>query len=328
MRTAAILAAAVLGSTPSAASEPPLRVVVLGSGTPAPSRTQAGTAILVQAGNDNLLFDCGRGCTTRLGQYEPRLLPRIDRLFLTHLHSDHVVGIPDLWLNGWTQGRNAPLRIWGPAGTGQMMDGLRQAYAADLSYRLSDGVPASDAGLRPAVTIVRRDGVVYRNGDLTVTAFAVRHGGIPAFGYRIDRGALSVLISGDTTATPNLARHGKDVDVALLEVASPMMADYVRRSFAPRQAEQILSFHPSVDMAAAAFAAIKPRLGVYYHTVSGDAADAALIDATAGAYSGRVEVSRDLMEIAIQPDRVVVSHGGEGRRTAFTADAPPDQDRP
>lgn len=292
--------------TITVAEEPALRVTILGSGTPVPSRTQAGTAILVQAGGDNLLFDCGRGCTTRLAQVDPALLPRIDRLFLTHLHSDHVVGIPDLWLNGWTQGRAAPLRVWGPKGSDAMMAGLRQAFAADIGYRRADGIPASDAGIAPAVSIVGGDGVVYRSDDLRVTALAVKHGDVPAFGYRIDKGAHSVLISGDTAATPALARYGEGVDVALVEVASPPMIAYVRRSFSAEQAQRILALHLTAEEAGDALAAMRPRLAVYYHSVTGEAADAALLAATRARYTGRVEVGRDLMAIAVYADRVVV----------------------
>ncbi|MBL8649036.1 MAG: MBL fold metallo-hydrolase [Sphingopyxis sp.] len=304
------LGAALLAfAAPAASAEPetpPLRIVILGSGTPVPSRTQAGTAILVQAGADNLLFDCGRGCTTRLAQYDPALLPRIDRLFLTHLHSDHVVGIPDLWLNGWTQGRAESLRVWGPKGSGAMMAGLRKAFAADIGYRRADGIPASDVGIAPAVTTVRGDGVIYRKGDLSVTAFAVEHGDIPAFGYRIDRGDVSVLISGDTAATPQLARYGRGVDVALIEVASPPMTAYVRRSFSAAQAQKILALHLGAEDAGDALADMKPGLALYYHSVAGEAADAALLAATRTRYGGRVAVGRDLMAIAVYPGRVVV----------------------
>ncbi|HMO74969.1 MAG TPA: MBL fold metallo-hydrolase [Sphingopyxis sp.] len=267
-----------------------------------PSRTQAGTAILIQTETENLLFDCGRGCTTRLAQYDPALLPRVDRLFLTHLHSDHVVGIPDLWLNGWTQGRTTPLRVWGPKGSKAMMAGLRKAFAADISYRRADGIPASEAGIAPAVTTVRRDGPVHESGDLRVTAFAVRHGGIPAFGYRIDKGDLSVLISGDTAATPQLARYGRGVDVALLEVASPPMVAYVRRSFSAAQAQKILGLHLTAEEAGDALAAMQPGIAIYYHSVTGEAADAALLAATRTRYSGRVEVAGDLTRIDIYPD--------------------------
>lgn len=287
----------------SATPTPVIKLVILGSGNPVPSRTQAGTSLLVEAGGRIFMFDCGRGCTTRLAQYGPHLLTKIDALFLTHLHSDHIVGIPDLWLNGWTQGRKTPLNIWGPTGTGAMMDGLRIAYASDIGYRTPAGA-LEDTRLHPAVHIVAKDGVIYDEGGVTITAFRVHHANIPAFGYRIDAGGKSVMISGDTTTAPNLAIYGKGADVALMEVASPPMVDYVKRSFPPAQAAQILALHLDADQAGATFAAIRPKLGVYYHTVSNCSANAALLGKTRDHYEGLVIVSQDLTEISIYSDRI------------------------
>ena len=93
-----------------------------------------GPSILVEAGKEKLLFDCGRGATQRLYQLK---IPfnEISMLFLTHLHSDHTVGIPDLWLTGWVMGRSTPLPVWGPEGTKAMMEHLQQAYAFDIHIR-------------------------------------------------------------------------------------------------------------------------------------------------------------------------------------------------
>jgi ribonuclease Z len=292
--------AAAAENAPAAAV---MTVTILGSGTPVPSRTQAGTAILIAAGQTYLLFDCGRGCTSRLAEHDPALIGRIDKLFLTHLHSDHTVGIPDLWLNGWTQGRQIPLRLWGPTGTDTMMEGLRRAYGPDIGYRTPPGAEEAEA-LRRETRIIDDDGVVYNEAGVKVTAFRVQHGAVPAFGYRVDYGGKSVLISGDTTATPALQRYGAGVTLALLEVASPSMVDYVQRSFPAEQAKYILSLHLTADQAGEAFAAMKPDLAVYYHTVSTCATNPALIAKTREHFTGRLEVSQDLMDISILPDRV------------------------
>jgi ribonuclease Z len=290
-------------STLTPPTAPTIKIVVLGSGTPVPSRTQVGAAILIQAGNKNLLFDCGRGCTSRLAQYNPSLIPEVDKLFLTHLHSDHVVGIPDLWLNGWTQGRLVPLKVWGPEGTDTMMEGLRRAFAVDIEHRTANAT-SDPLPIQRAVTTMREDGVVYDEDGIQVMAFKVVHGDMAAFGFKVAYQGQSVLISGDTTVAPGLVANGVGVDVALMEVASPQMVQYVQRTFNPAQAQVILGLHLNADQAASVFSAIKPKLGVYYHTVSNCNSNQSLLAQTRSTYNGRLEVSQDLMEINVFSDRV------------------------
>jgi ribonuclease Z len=113
------------------------KVTLLGTGSPQPRMDRFGPSILVEAGEKKLLFDCGRGATQRIEQIKIPFT-QIDALFLTHLHSDHVVGIPDLWLTGWARGRQVPLQVWGPAGTKEMMAHLEEAYQFDIQIRQLD----------------------------------------------------------------------------------------------------------------------------------------------------------------------------------------------
>jgi ribonuclease Z len=138
-----------------------ITIVLLGTGSPEPAADRFGPGILVEAGGQRLVFDAGRGVSQRLWQI-PARLGEITNVFLTHLHSDHTVGLPDLWLTGWLQfpfGRRAsPLRIWGPPGTIALVNGLREAYAADVRARTEAGIPDS------AVAIQGNDieqGVIY-----------------------------------------------------------------------------------------------------------------------------------------------------------------------
>ena len=111
-----------------------ITVILLGTGTPYPDAERFGPAVLVEAGDQKLLFDCGRGAVIRLKQGGVNATD-IANVFLTHLHSDHVVGLPDLWLTGWFLGRRDALNVWGPTGTREMVEHLRQAYAFDLRIR-------------------------------------------------------------------------------------------------------------------------------------------------------------------------------------------------
>jgi ribonuclease BN (tRNA processing enzyme) len=115
------LGLALAASFAQTASAQILKVTLLGTGNPRPSMERFGPSILVEAGQEKLLFDCGRGALQRLYQVK---VEQIDGLFLTHLHSDHIVGIPDLWLTSWIMGRKIPLRVWGPVGTRRMMSRL------------------------------------------------------------------------------------------------------------------------------------------------------------------------------------------------------------
>ena len=296
-----------------AAATPVIRVTMLGTGTPLPVPTQYGASILVEAGGQALLFDCGRGCGIRLAQARRALFNRIDALFLTHLHSDHVVGLPDLWLNGWTQGRAIPLSIWGPVGTEDMMAGLQQAFAFDTHMRGEvERVPASMAGLQTTVVEISGGGVVFRRGGVTVTAFRVDHAAIePAFGFRVDYAGRSLLLSGDTRPTANLLEYGSGVDLFVLDVMSPMMIKNIRAQKTPREAEIIIGHHTTAGEAAEIFSQTSPRLAVYTHTINRSAVAANLIAATREGYAGPLLVGEDLMEISIGSEIAVRRQGSD-----------------
>ena len=132
----ALLAAAVV--TASAQGQG-IRVTLLGTGCPPPVMNRFGPSTLVEAGDQKLLFDAGRGALQPLAQLNVRW-GDVQGVFLTHLHSDHVVGFPDVWLTGWliAPGRNVPLKVWGPRRTAKMMFHLKHAYEADIRFRLEN----------------------------------------------------------------------------------------------------------------------------------------------------------------------------------------------
>lgn len=290
----------------AAPTEADLVVTVLGSGTPVPSATQFGPTILVQAAGQNLMFDCGRGCTTRLAQLDPKLISKLDRLFITHLHSDHIVGIDDLWLNGWTQGRLQPLKTIGPEGTQDMMKYLRKAYGFDINSRFTDGVPGTLTGLDEDIIELVEDGVVYSQDGVEVTAFIVDHSTVkPAWGYRVDYNGRSVMISGDTGPAENLYVYGAGADIILQEVMSPALIEYLETIFDEQQTARVVAYHTTAEQAADIFTKTAPRLAVYYHTRNDGKFAQSLLDITRQGYDGALEISHDLFQIRVGDDITV-----------------------
>jgi ribonuclease Z len=272
-----------------------LKVTLLGTGSPQPRMDRFGPSILVEAGNKRLLFDCGRGVAQRIEQLRIAFTD-IDALFVTHLHSDHVVGIPDLWLTGWARGRKVPLQVWGPDGTKAMMLHLAEAYQFDIQIRqIDDKLPLQ------GVTVVANDvqqGVVYDRAGIKVTAFLVDHGVVkPALGYRVDFAGHSVVFSGDTRYSENLIRFSQKVDVVIHEVIDPDSFRAKNPSMSTERLQAIVGHHTTAEQAGTIFAQVKPKLAVYSHIVPGDSTD--LVSLTRKAYSGPLEVGEDLMSLDI-----------------------------
>ena len=296
---------------PLTAGSQTLKVTLLGTGTPVPIIERFGPSILVEAGSEKLLFDCGRGVPLRLWQLH---IPMRDvtAVFFTHLHSDHVVGFPDLWLTGWLPSpfglRTKPMRVYGPEGTTQMMRYLKKAYQADLRIRIADEkIPPVGAAI---ITREITEGVVYEKNGLKVTAFNVDHGEFikPAFGYRIDYQGRSVVLSGDTRFSENLIRFSKGADVLFHEVGVAK-AENLSTSDAARR---IIGHHTTPEDAGRVFDRVKPRLAVYTHivllstdlTINAPTVDD-LVSLTRKTYSGPFEVGEDLMSIEVG-DKITV----------------------
>lgn len=287
------------------------RVTLVGTGTPTPQPLRLGPATLVEVGNQKLLFDAGRGVPIRLSQLRIPMA-RIDTLFITHYHSDHVSGIPDLWLTGWLPAggqRKQPFRVIGPTGAKELMSNLERAYAADVRIRIADQkLPA--VGVSVITEEFSSDGVVYERDGVRVTAFEVDHGDEikPAYGYRIDYKGRSVLISGDTRFSENLIRNGKGVDLLVHAIAGSkpeLLQNIVVR--------RILDHHTLPPEAATVFNRTKPKLAVYTHfvlprteTVTPPTVEE-IIAETRKTYAGPLQAGEDLMSFDITEGGVKVN---------------------
>ena len=287
------------GVTAAPGPAPSLRVTLLGTGNPRPSMTRFGPSILVEAGTVRILVDAGRGATQRLFSLGDGMLAGIDLVLLTHLHSDHVVGLPDLWLTGWIFGREKPLLVRGPEGTVAMMSHLKAAYAFDIGIRrdVDERFPA--AGIEVDACDLQ-SGASFELDGVRVTAFAVDHGPVtPAYGYRLDHAGRSVVFSGDTRPSRALVENARGVDVLVHEVIVPSV-EMMRSAVADAtKVRRIIEHHTTPEDAGKIFAEVKPRLAVYSHIVPSPAAEKDLVGPTRKSYSGPLAVGYDLMSISI-----------------------------
>jgi ribonuclease Z len=286
------------------ADQSDFRVTLIGSGNPVPEADRFGPATLVEAGDRKLLFDAGRGATIRLWQLK---IPfsKISPLFLTHFHSDHTVGIPDLWLTGWLGGpfgrRTTPFHVIGPTGTKELMTNLERAYAADARIRIADEHYPPE-GAKVIADEFAAEGAVYEKDGVRVTAFEVNHGDEikPAYGYRVDYKGHAIVISGDTRLNENVIKYGTGADVLVHEVAAvhpELLKD--------QQVQRVMAHHTSPQEAGTVFTRAHPKLAVYTHfTLLARPPVPALTVAevvaqTRETYSGPLEAGEDLMTVEI-----------------------------
>jgi ribonuclease Z len=313
MRHLLLVAALTLVCAAAHAEEPVIRVTLLGTGSPIPDPQRAGPATLVQAGGRNLLFDTGRGVTTRL--YQLKIPFRdVSPVFITHYHSDHVNGLPDLWLSGWLGGpwarRTSPMHIIGPTGLRELTDNLTKAYAADIRIREADEhYPPS--GVAFDIEEFDKDGVVFDDHGLKVTAFEVNHGDAikPAYGYRVDYGGHAIVISGDTRMNENVVKYGTGVDLLVHEVCA------ARPEVTDEQVKTVMAHHTSPREAGMVFSGARPKLAAFTHivliarpNVPAPTLDE-VVSQTRQTYSGPLAVGEDLMSFDITDGGVSVAKG-------------------
>lgn len=298
----------VAGAQPPAAGPASqTRIVLLGTGNPPADPDRSGPATAIVVNGTPYLVDFGAGVVRRaraavvdrgIAALEPTNLRVV---FVTHLHSDHTVGYPDLILTPWVLGRRVPLEVYGPPGLKAMTEHLLEAYSADFESRTKEhGQGLYTVGSFPEGHRVNANeigpGVVYKDANVTVTAFATKHA-LPSYGYRFDTPDRSIVISGDTNPTQATIDACRGCDVLIHEV---LTAEWLAKR--PDFHDYASRYHTTTAQLAELASQAKPRLLILHHASiairpavdSVRSTPAALLAEMAARYSGHVVVGRDL----------------------------------
>lgn len=275
------------------------KLVLLGTGNPNPSPDQSGCALALIVRDTPYVIDFGPGLIRRAARMTPRYGGSLEALethklktaFLTHLHSDHTTGYPDLILTPWVMGRDEPLVVFGPVGTSHLTDHILKAYREDIRYRVYGEEPANDQGWRVNCHEFSEEGEIYRDSNITVEAFPVVHGTWPnAWGFRITTPDKVIVVSGDCQPSPRLIEYATGADILVHEVYSH--AGYQSKS------EDWKAYHARHHTSSLQLGEIIKAAGpgktILYHILFWGSSEAELLEEIRSVSSGEVIVGQDL----------------------------------
>jgi ribonuclease BN (tRNA processing enzyme) len=269
-------------------------LIVLGSGTPVPDPDHAGAAYALVYGDRTLLFDAGAGVMRRVAA-AGLPIDGIAAAFLTHLHSDHTLGLPDLLLTTWVMGRRAPFTLFGPPGTQSMVNNIFAAWAEDIRVRTSGGEHGQPNGQRVSVRETQ-GGVLYDSAGIRVTAVRVPHGEWKvAFAYVVKTPSRTMVLSGDTAPSDALMHAAKGADVLVHEVYPSVRLRPENRPGGDQWPAYMKSVHTSdVELGTLAAAAGVKQLILSHIVRMGGTDDELRAGVMQGGYRGPLRIARDL----------------------------------
>lgn len=289
---APILVALLLFAAPAFAQT---KVILLGTGFPRPDPNAWGPATAVVVGDRTFLVDAGVGVERRMAAaHLPINGPTA--LFVTHLHSDHTLGLADLILTSWVMQRRGNLRAFGPPGLQAMTDHLMAAYSVDLKVRTESLEHEVLDNSLVSVTEIDKPGVLYDSAGVKVTAFRVDHGPLIAFGYRFDTPGRVVVISGDTRPSEELVKASAGADVLVHEVYSASHLKVENRPGGADWPAYMKSLHTSDVELGQLAERIHPKLLVLTHIIRLGATDDEMLAAVRQGFKGEVVMGKDLGE--------------------------------
>lgn len=271
------------------------RLVLLGTGNPNADPLRSGPSVAIIVNETPYLVDFGPGVVRRaatacLQGVKALAVQNLKRAFLTHLHSDHTAGYADLIFTPWVLGKKEPLEVYGPPGIGAMTDHLLKAYEEDVQIRIHGMEHAHPEGCKVNAHEIR-PGVIYKDANVKVRAFRVKHGSWPhAYGYRFETADRVIVVSGDTIPHPNIIKHSKGCDILLHEVFSEAGLNRLPKGWRTYHTH----FHTSTVALARMAAKAKPGLLVLYHQLFFGSTEEQLVSEVRRIYEGQVVSGNDL----------------------------------
>ena len=271
------------------------QIVLLGTGTPNADPDRSGPSVAIVVNDTPYLIDFGPGVVRRAAAAFRKGIKgleakKLNRAFVTHLHSDHTAGYPDLILTPWVLERTDPLEVFGPKGIKAMTEHLLAAYREDIDIRLNGGEPSNKTGYKVIAHEIK-PGVVYRDSNVTVKAFIVDHGSWPeAYGYRLETADRTIVVSGDCRPSVSVIENCNGCDVLIHEVYSE--AGFARR---PVEWQKYHSrYHTSSRELAQLATKAHPGLLVLNHQLFWGTSEEDLLKEVRASYSGKVVSAHDL----------------------------------
>lgn len=275
-------------------------LVLLGTGTPRPDPERFGPSAAVVVNGSAYIVDCGPGVVRRAAAAKAKgvdalAVTNLKTVFITHLHSDHTLGYPDLILSPWVVGRKEPLHAYGPAGLKNMTEHILKAYAEDIDVRTNGLEHGNATGFHVDVHEVK-PGEIYHDANVRVTAFYVKHGSWKeAFGFRFETADRTIVFSGDTSPCASLEVAAKDADVLVHEVYEDGEATPEDRPGGGDWPAYMRAYHTSASELGAIAARCRPKLLVLVHVLMRRGTKEQLIgEIRKAGYSGAVVVGNDL----------------------------------
>ncbi len=274
---------------------PGTKVVLLGTGTPFADPDRSGPSVAIVVNNVSYVIDCGPGVVRRASAAFQKGVKGLEasqlkKLFITHLHSDHTTGYPDFIFTPAVLDRNAPLEVYGPKGMQAMTNHILAAYKEDMDIRINGLEKGNADGYKVNVHEII-PGIIYKDANVIVKAFHVKHGSWPeAFGFRFETKDKVIVISGDCTYSEELVKNAKDCDILIHEVYS--MEGLSKRE--KRWQDYHSAFHTSTQQLAEIANKVKPKLLVLTHQLLFGATEESLLNEIKQRYHGPVVYGKDL----------------------------------